>query len=166
VLCEQTAAYTLDDCERVVNAVRRSGCTYMMAENYTYFHYIQEWRQMVAQGKLGKITYAEGEYIHEIVDLLVDPTTSRPKWRYTRAPIWYCAHCLGPLLTLMDDRIVKATGAQAGRNKHPGETIAFLDMEVGLFMTQKGSVIKILRSQVAPGILTRSITACTAPRVS
>ena len=76
--------------------------------------------------------------------------TGEKHWRYTRAPIWYCGHTLGPLLTLMDDRIVKATGAQAGRNKHPGETVAFIDMEVGLFQTQKGAVIKILRSQVAP----------------
>jgi len=31
----------------------------------------------------------------------------------------------------------------------PEESIAFLDMEVGLFQTRKGAVIKILRSQVA-----------------
>ncbi len=47
----------------------------------------------------------------------------------------------------MDDRIVRATGVQTGLNKYPGETIAYLDMEVGLFQTQKGAVIKILRSQ-------------------
>jgi hypothetical protein len=49
----------------------------------------------------------------------------------------------------MDDRIVKATGIHAERHMFPNESIAFLDMEVGLFKTQKGAVIKILRSQVA-----------------
>jgi predicted dehydrogenase len=149
VLCEQTAAYTVDDCERLIQTVRRTGRVYMMAENYCYFHYIQQWKQIVAAGRLGPIFYAEGEYIHEIERLLVDPVTGERYWRYRRAPIWYCAHTLGPLLTLMDDRIVKATGAHAGRHKHPGESIAFLDMEVGLFQTAKGAVIKILRSQVA-----------------
>ena len=149
VLCEQTAAYTVDDCERLIQTVRRTGQVYMMAENYCYFHYIQEWKQIISAGRLGPIVYAEGEYIHEIERLLVDPVTGERYWRYRRAPIWYCAHTLGPLLTLMDDRIVKATGAHSGRHKHPGESIAFLDMEVGLFQTAKGAVIKILRSQVA-----------------
>src|SRR5258706_15695941 len=34
VLCEQTAAYTVDDCERLIQTVRRTGQVYMMAENY------------------------------------------------------------------------------------------------------------------------------------
>jgi predicted dehydrogenase len=147
VLCEQTAAYSVADCERLVETVKRTGKAYMMAENYSYFDYIQKWKKLIDAGKLGKIHYAEGEYLHEITDLLVDPKTGERHWRYTRAPIWYCAHCLGPLLMLMDDRIVRATGLHSGWNKYPGETIAYLDMEVGLFQTQKGSVIKILRSQ-------------------
>lgn len=147
VLCEQTAAYSVNDCQKLVDAVRKTGKAYMMAENYTYFDYVQKWKKLIDAGKLGKIHYAEGEYLHEITDLLVDPKTRQRQWRYTRAPIWYCAHCLGPLLYLMDDRIVRATGVHSGWNKYPGETIAYLDMEVGLFQTQKGSVIKILRSQ-------------------
>ena len=62
VLCEQTAAYTVDDCERLVDTVKRTGKAYMMAENYCYFHYIREWRQVIEPGRLGKIFYAEGEY--------------------------------------------------------------------------------------------------------
>lgn len=148
VLSEQTAAYTLEDCERLAAAVRGSGRTYMMAENYCYFHYIRQWKQIVDAGRLGTIYYAEGEYLHEIVDLLIDPATGQRRWRYTRPPILYCAHCLGPLLTLMDDRIVRATGVHAGQHTYPDEGIGFLDMEVGLFQTQKGAVIKIMRSQV------------------
>ncbi len=151
VLCEQTAAYTIEDCERIVQAVKRTGMAYMMAENYCYFHYIRQWKQLIDQGKLGEIFHAEGEYVHEIVDLLVDAETGEYFWRHERPPIWYCAHCIGPLLMLMDDRIVKACGSHAGfhvapeQKDHPG----FLDMEVGLFRTARGALIKILRSQVA-----------------
>jgi hypothetical protein len=51
----------------------------------------------------------------------------------------------------MDDRIVKACGLTSGFNKMPDykEHPGFLDFEIGIFQTQKGSVIKILRSQVA-----------------
>jgi len=150
VLSEQTAAYTIEDCERLVETVNRTGRAYMMAENYCYFHYIRQWKQIIDQGRLGKIFYAEGEYLHEIVDLLIDPTTGQRRWRYTRPPILYCAHCLGPLLMLMDDWIVRATGVHSGQSIYPNEGIGFLDMEVGLFQTHKGAVIKILRSQVVP----------------
>jgi predicted dehydrogenase len=149
VLSEQTAAYTVEDCEALVETVRRTGRKYSMAENYTYFHYIRSWRELVDHGDLGRIYYAEGEYIHEIIDELSDPEDGQPLWRYTRPPIWYCAHCLGPLLTLMDDRIVKATGLHTGSNKYPGKGVGYIDMEVGLFQTEKGSIIKILRSQTA-----------------
>ncbi len=150
VLCEQTAAYTLDDCERLATTVRQTGRNYMMAENYCYFNYIRSWKQIITAGRLGHIHYAEAEYLHEITDLLVDPVTGKRHWRYTRPPILYCAHCLGPLLMLMDDYIVKATGLHSGQHIHPDAGIGFLDMEVGLFQTHKGAVIKILRSQVAP----------------
>ena len=59
----------------------------MMAENYCYFHYIREWQKMINQGRLGTIVYAESEYIHEIVNLLVDPNTGERHWRSRRAPI-------------------------------------------------------------------------------
>ena len=151
VLCEQTMAYTVADCRRVVDAVKKTGRTYMMGENYCYFHYVREWQKLVTAGKLGKIYYAEGEYIHEIIDLLVDAKTGHYYWRHERPPIWYCAHTLGPLLTLMDDRIVKACGLTTGFTKMPKykKHLGFLDFEIGLFQTQKGAVIKILRSQVA-----------------
>ena len=151
VMCEQTAAYTVEDCERIVHAVKRSGRHYMMAENYSYFHYVREWKQLVDQGKLGHIYYAEGEYVHEIINLLINDETGEYYWRHERPPIWYCAHTLGPVLMLMDDRIVQACGVTSGFTKmpkysdHPG----FLDIEVGLFKTQKGAIVKILRSQVA-----------------
>ena len=149
VLCEQTVAYTVEECEQVVNAVKKSGLTYMMAENYCYFHYIREWQKIIRQGKLGTIYYAEGEYIHEIIDLLVNRETGNYYWRHERPPIWYCAHTLGPVLMLMEDRIVAGCGLTSGFTRmadyreHPG----FLDIEVGLFRTEKGSIVKILRSQ-------------------
>jgi len=151
VLCEQTAAYTVADCARIVETVRKTGLAYMMAENYCYFHYVREWQKIVAEGKLGKIYYAEGEYIHEIIDRLVDEKTGQFHWRHDRPPIWYCAHTLGPILMLMNDRIVRGCGLTTGFNKMPEyqEHPGFLDFETGIFQTEKGAVVKILRSQVA-----------------
>ncbi len=149
VLCEQTMAYTVEECAQVVEAVKASGLTYMMAENYCYFHYVREWQKLVAAGELGEICYAEGEYLHEIIRLLRDPETGEYCWRHERPPIWYCAHTLGPILLLMDDRIVEACGLTSGFKRMPeySDHLGFLDFEVGLFKTEKGAVVKILRSQ-------------------
>lgn len=150
-LCEQTVAYTVAECEQVVETVKRTGKQYMMAENYCYFDYVRKWKDLVASGSIGDIYYAEGEYIHEIMDLLVDEKSGTWFWRHERPPIWYCAHTLGPVLTLMDDRIVKACGLTTGFNRAPTYTDhpGFLDFEIGLFKTAKGKVVKILRSQTA-----------------
>ena len=152
VMCEQTAAYTVEDCAAIVDAVKQTGKKYMMAENYCYFHYVRQWQKIIGKGKLGPIFYAEAEYVHEIEDLLINKGTGEYYWRHERPPIWYCAHTLGPLLTLMDDRIIAASGSQAGFHKRPEQAdhLGFLDMQVGLFRTQKGAIIKIARSQVAP----------------
>jgi len=150
VLCELTAATTIADCEKVVNTVKKTKKTYMMAENYSYFHYIREWKKMINEGKLGRIFYAEGEYVHEIRDLLIDKKTGKLFWRANRPPLYYCAHSLGPLLYLMEDRIVKATASGKRMSILPDVGIGGIDMQVALFETQKGATIKILRSQVAP----------------
>ncbi len=152
VLCEQTAAYTLSDCERIVDTVKKTGRVYMMAENYIYFHYLRKWKEIVSQDKLGKIVYAENEYLNPIVPLLVKEKTGEFSWRAFRAPIWYCAHSIGPLLHIMNDRIVRAMGILCDFSTYPQykDYIGFVDAEVGIFQTQKGAIIKVLVSNVIP----------------
>jgi len=148
VLSEVTAGNTVEDCERLVRAVKRTGMKYMLAENMCYMHFIQEWKKMIHEGKLGRIYYAEGEYIHQIRRLLKDPQTGELLWRASRPPIHYISHSLGPLLRMLNDRVVKATGSGKGVNIMPGVGLGAIDMQVGLFETTKGATIKVLRSQV------------------
>lgn len=149
VLSEVTAAWTIEQCEQLVNAVKRTRQIYMMAENNCYMHYMREWKRWMDQKRVGDIFYAESEYIHDIRKLLWDEQSGDAFWRLERPPIYYCTHSLGPLLMLMDDRIVKAAGAHSGYGIVADRGPACLNMEVALFKTQKGAVIKVLRSQVA-----------------
>ena len=127
----------------------------MLAENYQYFHFIKEWKQYVDAGYIGNIHYAEAEYIHDIRERLYD-TGTRPGesyWRTYRPPIHYCTHCLGPLLYLMgDDYIVKATGVGNKATIVEDQKLwpSTIDMQVALFETKQGRIVKILRSQVTP----------------
>ncbi len=147
VLSEVTAANTVEDCKRLVETVKRTKMKYMLAENMCYAHFIREWIRIVREGKLGEIYYAEGEYIHKIRHLIRDPKTGKLLWRAQRPPIHYCSHSLGPLLMIVDDYVVKATGSGRKARIMPDVGVGGIDMQVALFETKKGATIKILRSQ-------------------
>lgn len=150
VFSEVTMANTIEGCQAIYEASKKSKGKYMLAENYIYLHYMQQWKKYVDQGRIGRIHYAEAEYVHEIRDLLFNKETGKTYWRSYRPPIHYCTHCLGPVLHLMDDYIVKATAA--GNKSTMVEDLwpSTIDMQVALFETKKGAFIKILRSQVTP----------------
>ncbi|MFQ3669271.1 MAG: Gfo/Idh/MocA family oxidoreductase [Fimbriimonadaceae bacterium] len=99
VLGEVTAAVSLEECWRLLDAVQSSGKAYMMAENYCYLPENILVRHLVRDGVFGKIYFAEGEYIHEVRALHHNPDGS-PTWRY----FWqvgvpgntYITHEIGP----------------------------------------------------------------------
>jgi predicted dehydrogenase len=149
VLSEVTMAYKLEDCQRIIDTVKAAKKTYMLGENCCYWPFIRQWDEWIKQGLLGDIFYAEAEYIHNIQELLVDEKNGETFWRLSRPPIYYCTHSLGPILMMTGDRITSVSCVDAGYSIMPPKGEGCLNMEVALFKTQKGKVIKLLRSQVA-----------------
>jgi predicted dehydrogenase len=141
VLCEVPAVASLAEAEALARAARGSSAIYMMAENCCYSPFIGAWRQLVADGGLGRVIYAEAEYVHDCRRIMRD-ADGRRTWRAAMPPIHYCTHSLGPLLWLNGDRCVSAVGMHPGVNVAP--ELGAIDMEVGLFRTAGGAVIKIL----------------------
>ena len=144
VLCEVPAIYgDLAEADALLSAARRSRAKYMMAENCCYWGFIQTWKQMVADGRIGRVTYAEAEYIHDIPELMTDADGGLT-WRAGLFPLQYCTHSLGPLLDVMDDCVVSVVAMDTGPQRRAEWPAA--DQAVGLFRTAKGAVIKILCS--------------------
>jgi len=141
VLSEVPAAYTLEECESLVRTAKETRVKYMMAENYVFFPFIESWKRIVDRGLLGRIIYAEGEYVHDCRSLM-RTADGRLTWRASLPPIKYCTHTLGPLLHIMRDRCVVAVGMHTGCNVAPD--LGAIDMEVGIFRTENGAVIKLL----------------------
>jgi predicted dehydrogenase len=106
VLSEVTATYTLDECWDLIAAVKRSGRTYMMAENYCYIESVLQVQNMVERGVFGDITYASGSYIHDCRNLLFTPEgdlTWRGILRRDIPPAnGYPTHSLGPIARWLD----------------------------------------------------------------
>ena len=149
VLSEVPAAWDLDEAGQLARGVEASGLKYMFAENMCYYAYIETYEEMVKRGDIGKPIYAEGEYIHDCRPLMHDRfdgmtpgSESGVTWRASLPPIHYCTHDLGPLLEIMDTRVVSAVGMHTGSNVEP--QWGTIDMEIGVFKTASGAVIKIL----------------------
>jgi len=150
VMSEVTASNTIEGCASIIEAASRSGKIYMLAENTIYRPLFREWERLVQQGKLGKIIYGEADYLHPIPELLINKETGERYWRADRPPVHYCSHSLGPLLYLMQDRIVRAMGIGSDERILPGVGAGAIDIQLAAFETAKGAIIKITRTQVAP----------------
>jgi len=142
VLQEVTLGQTLEECRDILGAVLvHPRQKFMLAENCCYWAHILSWKGMYAQGLLGEFLYAEAEYIHDVRSLMRAEDGSLT-WRASLPPIHYCTHSLGPLLWVTGDRCVTACGLAGPSRLEPD--MSSPDMEVGIFSTASGGVVKIL----------------------
>lgn len=88
---------SLEDADRLFEAVKKSGKKYMMFET-SYFHAeLYALRQQYLAGAFGKIIYSEGEYFHYFGTPLggFNPKTGKldtDGWRNGLPPQWYPTH--------------------------------------------------------------------------
>jgi len=150
VMSEVTASNTIEGCESIVEAVRRSDKIYMLAENTIFRPIFGEWEKIIKSGRLGEIFYAEADYLHPIPSLLVDYKTGEKKWRAERPPIHYCSHSIGPILYLTGDRIIRAMALGNDYRIMPNVGVGAIDIQLAVFETKNKMIIKMTRTQVAP----------------
>jgi len=144
VITEVSAATDLEQCWKLVEAVRNSKCKYMMAENYTYMKPNVLVRQMASQGLFGDPYYGEGEYIHELKGLN-EVTVWRRKWQTGRNGCTYPTHSLGPVLQWFQDRVETVCCMGSGHHyKDPrGNIYENEDSTMMMCKTTRGGQINI-----------------------
>lgn len=155
VLCETPCVYSAEEAKAVADCVRKTGKTFMLAEDYIWQGWVVNLKKKAEEGAFGEIVYAEGDYTHDCRDLMLATDEgyvryaerdrhpdARRTWRATHLPpLLYTSHTLGPLLHLMEDRVVSAIGLSTGCRTAPD--LGTTDLEVGLFETEKGSIIRL-----------------------
>lgn len=148
VLSEVTCATKLEDLTRLCAAVRASDCKYMLAENYCWIRPMTILRNMINEGLLGEIYYAEGDYIKDFAFRSDFPHIGG--WReptyFGRQGHPYITHSLGPLASYMGEKIKTVVCMGAGReyNLVADNTCALL------LKTEKGHMIRLRNSFVSP----------------
>jgi predicted dehydrogenase len=144
VLSEVPAATDLDQCWDLVQAVRRSGRKYMMAENYCYRKPSMLLKRMAEHGLFGELYFGEGEYIHELKELN-EQTKWRRRWQTGRNGNTYPTHSLGPLLQWMQDRVVSVACMGSGHHyRDPrGDIYENEDTTLTLCKLARGGLVKL-----------------------
>ena len=144
VLSEVPAAVDLAQCCQLVDAVRQSGCTYMLSENANYMTANVIVRQMARAGVFGEMYFAEGEYIHDLKDLS-ERTPWRRVWQTGRDGLTYPTHQLGPVLSWTGQRIVSIACMGSGHHyRDPrGDLYEQQDSLLAICHTDTGGLIKV-----------------------
>lgn len=166
--CEVPAAYTINQCYDLVNAVRKSGSKYQLCEQTRYWGFIQQWREMAEKGEFGKVLFMEGEYLHYEAgwDFWVDPVTGEvfkgplppkdrkviPTWRNRtfRHPIFYLPHELSPLLSITGDRVTSVSCMGTRSQSYHFEGFEARDLEVALMHTQNDTIMRLAAGFTSP----------------
>ncbi len=103
---EVPAAYTIEDCWKLVDTAEATQRNCMMLENVCYGEEELWLLNMATQGVFGTLTYAECAYIHDLRELLFSKTYYYNYWRLrhneARDGNLYPTHGLGPVAQYMD----------------------------------------------------------------
>lgn len=89
VACAVPAVFgSLEDAQRLFEAVKAGGLNYMMFETSCYHEDLHAMRQIYRAGGFGQLVYSEGEYYH----YMEQPIDSYKGWRVGLPPQWYPTH--------------------------------------------------------------------------
>lgn len=155
VMCAVPAIWgSVEEGAQLLEAVRRTGLKYMMAET-SYFHAANHaMRVIYRSGGFGRIVYSEGEYFH----YSPTPIPSFKDWRVGMPPLWYPTHSTAYYVGVTGGRFtsVSATGFrgkfaafQPGANRYNNP---FTD-EFALFETSEGGLSRMGMSKSIQGLI-------------
>ena len=143
---------SLEDADRLYEAVRKSGLKYMMFET-SYFHEdLHAMRQIYRAGGFGQLLYAEGEYYH----YMEQPIPSYKDWRVGLPPQWYPTHSNAYYVGVTGERFTEVScqgmrsrlsHLQPANNRYQN---AF-GTEIALFRTSEGGSARMAVSWDSPG---------------
>jgi predicted dehydrogenase len=145
VLCAVPAAMTLEECARLLDAVKRSGLTYMMAETSFYQQMTISARQFYREGAFGRLYACESEYHHAGLDALFIEDGQRT-WRYGFPPMHYPTHCTAHLLGVTGERITQVTCVGWGDDHPTLKDNAYQNPfwnETAMFQTDRGTSFRV-----------------------
>ena len=93
VMCTVPMATSVADCKKIVDLVKKTGLTYMMAETVVYAREFLFVKELYDKGELGKIQHLQASHQQDM--------DGWPGYWPGLPPMYYATHCVGPCLGLM-----------------------------------------------------------------
>ncbi len=109
VICAVPAAMTIDECQELLDTVKKTGLTYMMAETSYFGQSCISARKFHQEGKFGRIYYTEAEYHHAGLEVLFFEKDGTRTWRHGLAPMNYPTHCTAFLIGVTGERLTQVS---------------------------------------------------------
>ena len=154
VLSETSACGTIGEGVALVEAVEKSGKTYMFGENYAYTVDSQEMRRLYREGLIGEFEYGEGEYVHSRENMWIGAWRSpgHNHWRNWIPATYYCTHSMAPIMYVTETRPVKVNGFVVPRDVEHALDVRRND-RAGLIMCRmnNNALVKLLRGTLVGG---------------
>lgn len=143
---------SLEDADKLFNAVKRSGLKYMMFETSCFHEDLHAMRQIYRAGAFGKLVYSEGEYFH----YMPTPIDSFKEWRVGLPPQYYPTHSNAYYIGVTGESFTEVAcegmpskldylHPSKNRYKNPFGT------EIALFRTSEGGMSRMGVSWDTPG---------------
>ncbi len=115
VLCAVPAAMSLDESFEILQEVRRSGLTYMMAETSIWRQIMISVKKLYNEGAFGKFMNYSAQYNHPGLEKLYVVDGERT-WRYGLPPMLYPTHCTSYVVGLTKERLTEVACIGWGDN--------------------------------------------------
>ena len=117
VVCAVPAAFTLEQCQKLVDTVKQTGLTYMQAETSCYSAGTMTAHKLAREGKFGTIYYTQGEYFHDVSDYhlggkptgIIFDAEGKRTWRWGFPVAKYPTHASGPIILVSDDPMTEVS---------------------------------------------------------
>ena len=134
VISAVPAGLSVEELEKLLDTVQRTGMKYMMAETSRFRPEVITCVEWARQGKFGKIFYSESEYHHpgsivysygdsfdcqscqlgRLKDGTFDLRRAVPTWSHAFPPMLYPTHCTGMIVPVTGERLVEVVAVGWG----------------------------------------------------
>lgn len=92
VACTVPMATSVEDCRLIVEAVKETGCMYMMMETVVYSREFLFVKEMYKRGEMGRLQFLRASHQQEMAGW--------PGYWEGLPPMHYATHCVGPVVAL------------------------------------------------------------------
>ncbi len=93
VACTVPMATSIAECKQIVELVKKTGLKYMMAETVVYAREYLFMKELLDDGKLGKLQFVQASHQQDM--------DGWPNYWPGLPPMWYATHCVGPVAGLI-----------------------------------------------------------------